>query len=205
MKRSLKTLAAGLLLGFLLGMGVKLLLPGAYPYFISLLEQKTSVGAAVVGSYSAAILLNNSLASFLCSYGGYLTTRAFMLLRTPSSPWPRKLSILDGRVSSLRGEALKYYLSLHALPFFILGFTGFLLGSVFVFYLSNPMEYFLGLLPHGLFELPAILLAGSIGYTIAEAVFHQDFEAELKHRAKKEMPRFLLVLGLIAVGAYLEA
>jgi hypothetical protein len=176
-----------------------------YLYFLSLLERKISAQTAAIGSYSMAILLNNFLASFLCSYGGYFTTRAFLLLKTPSSPFLKKLSLLDKRVHALRGEELKYYLSLYTLPFFVLCFNGFVLGFIFALYYSAPGEYLSGIMPHGLFEFAAILLAGSIGYTIAEAVFHSDFEAELRLRAASEIPRFLAVLGLIAVGAYLEA
>lgn len=205
--RSLRTFSLGLLFGFLLGLGVKFLLPGLYDYFLFLLEKKTRVQSSAVGSYSMAILLNNAFASFLCAYGGYFITRLFLLFNSSSSPFLRKLSLLDKRIAFLHEAALKYYLSLHSLPFFILFFNGFVLGTLFVLYSSRPMEYFHGLLPHGLFEIPAILLAGSIGYSVGEAVFSKsmDLKNALTIRVKKQMPKFLIVLGLIIIAAFLEA
>jgi uncharacterized membrane protein SpoIIM required for sporulation len=206
--RSLRTFSFGLILGLLLGSAIKFLLPSFYYYFLLLLERKTQVQTAAIGSYPMAILLNNSLASFLCAYGGYFTAKVFLLINSRNtSSFLKKLSVMDKRIAGLHEAELKYYLPLHALPIFILSFTGFVLGSLSVLYSSNPREYFLGLIPHGLFEIPAILLAGSIGYTIAEAVFAKsvDFEAELTLRAKGQKNRFLIVLGLIIIAAFLEA
>lgn len=206
--RSLRTFTLGLISGLLLGLVVKFFLPEVYHYLLSLLERKTQAQAIAVGSYSLAILLNNSLASFLCAYGGYFTTRVFLLINSQrSSLFLKKLSFLDRRILTLRSTELRYYLSLYALPVFILFFNGSVLGSLFALYATNPKGYFLGLLPHGFFEIPAILLAGSIGYTIAEAIFAKsaDFEAELTRRAMSQVYKYLIVLGLLIAGALLEA
>ncbi len=204
--RSAKTFASGYILGVLLGLGVKILLPGLYLYLLYLLEQKVVVQSAIAGGYSIGILLNNLLASLLCSYGGYLTTQVFLRLRSPGSAAIRRLSFLEKRVRNLRGENLNFFLSLYTLPFFILGFNGLVLGFLLILYASRPLEYLSGLFPHGLFELPAIILAGSIGYSIGEAVFthRSGLEKEINIRARKHMPRYFLVLFLLVIGAYLE-
>lgn len=207
MNRSLKTFFSGLFLGLLLGFAVKILLPGVYFYFLLLLEKKTQVQTSAVGSYSLAILLNNLLASFLCAYGGYFMTKAFLLIDSRSSTLVARLGFLDKRIARLSRERLKYYLSLHALPAFVLFFNGLVLGFLFVLYYDRPSDYFKGLMPHGFFEIPAILLAGSIGYRIADAVFSEseDFKEELEKRGKREITRFLLVIALLIFAAFLEA
>jgi uncharacterized membrane protein SpoIIM required for sporulation len=204
--RSAKTFAFGYILGVFLGVAVKTLLPGLYLYLLYLLEKKVTTQSAIAGGYSMGVFLNNLLASLMCSYGGYFTTRIFLKLKTPGSPGVRKLSFLEGRVKSLQNEELKYFLSLHTLPVFILGFNGLVLGFLLILYASQLPEYLGGILPHGFFELPAIILAGSIGYFIAEAIFAspEDFKKELNVRALKEVPRYAMVLLLLAAGAYLE-
>jgi uncharacterized membrane protein SpoIIM required for sporulation len=204
--RSAKTFAYGYALGVLLGLGVKILLPGLYLYLLALLGKKVATQAAIAGGYSLGILLNNLLASLLCSYGGYFTTLVFLRSSSPGSAAVRRLYFLERRVKKLREADLKYFLSLYALPFFILGFNGLVLGFLLILYASRPVEYLSGLLPHGIVELPAIILAGSIGYSIAESVFTSkgDLEKEINLKARENMPVYLLVLFLLIVGAYLE-
>ncbi|MDP6613245.1 MAG: stage II sporulation protein M, partial [Candidatus Hydrothermarchaeota archaeon] len=76
--------------------------------------------------------------------------------------------------------------------------NSFVLDSIFTRYICNPWEYFLGLLSHGFLEILAILLAGSIGYTIANAVFSksENLETKLARHAKNQENRLLIVFGL---------
>ncbi|SFH92411.1 stage II sporulation protein M [Tindallia magadiensis] len=68
--------------------------------------------------------------------------------------------------------------------------------------------YVVGILPHGIFELPAILLSGAIGLKISKEIISPPQNESRKRRLKKNYQAALwslpLVITLLAIAAVLE-
>ncbi|MFH1773341.1 MAG: stage II sporulation protein M [Methanobacteriota archaeon] len=201
------------LIGFVSGAAASaifvLLFPSIYYAFLALLGRKIEAQAGAVGSLSLAIILNNLIASFLCSYGGFIATKAFLILKSGPSTFLIKLSFFDKRVEAISPEKLKYYLSLYIFPAFILFLNGFVLGAFFIFYIQNLEKYYGGLFLHGYFELSAIILSGSIGLEIADRAISsvedlEKFRRELNVLARGKILKYFLVVALLIVGGILE-
>ncbi|NOZ59277.1 MAG: stage II sporulation protein M [Euryarchaeota archaeon] len=206
--KSLALFACGYALGLVLFALLSAALPQLRQMLLELLVSKAEAQEAIVGSAGYAILLNNLLASLLASYGGVLTTLAFARLDAAPDPRLGALRRLDGRLRNAGEEALKFYLSLFLIPAGVLLLNGAVLGFLLGFYLSSPGEYLARLLPHAIFELPAILLSAGIGIKIGDALLPElgtRLQAELLRQARRTLPLYLLVVLLLCVGAYLEA
>lgn len=208
-RKSIKIFLIGFVSGVIASSILVLLFPSIYYAFLKLLAKKIQAQSSIVGSLPLAVILNNFIASFLCSYGGFVFTRIFLLLKSSPSAFLRKLAIFDERVSTISPEKLKHYLSLYIFPVFILFLNGFVLGAFFVFYIQNLEKYFVALLPHGYFELPAIILSGSIGLEIADrAISHpgdlEEFGRELNALARNKLLKYLAVIALLGIGGILE-
>lgn len=54
--------------------------------------------------------------------------------------------------------------------------------------------------------MPAIILAGAIGYSIGNVMFTQsgELKKELSKKARAEIPRYPVVISLLLIGAVLE-
>jgi uncharacterized membrane protein SpoIIM required for sporulation len=194
--------------GFVIYTLLSAALPQLRQLLLELLVSKARAQEALVGSAGYAIILNNLLASLLASYGGVLTTLAFLKLKTPPDPRLRFLKRLDGRLHSAGEEALKFYLSLFLIPAGVLLLNGAVLGFLLGFFLSSPEEYLARLLPHAIFELPAILLSAGIGIRIGDAVLpklNPRLGSELLREVRSSLPLYLLVVLLLCLAAYLEA
>ncbi|MDI6654907.1 MAG: stage II sporulation protein M, partial [Candidatus Hydrothermarchaeota archaeon] len=92
---------------------------------------------------------------------------------------------------------------------FILFLNGFVLGAFFIFYIQNLEKYYGGLFLHGYFELPAIILSGSIGLEIAGKAISsvgdlEKFRRELNVLAGGKILKYFLVVALLIVGGILE-
>ncbi len=209
-KKSLKIFFAGFVSGALIGLILLLLFPGIYYAFLELLGRKIEAQASVTKSMSLAIIFNNLAASFLCSYGGFVFTWIFLIFGNGVPKLLRKLEFLDSTVASIPDERLRYYLPLYIFPTFILLLNGFVLGAFFIFYLQNLEKYYGGLFPHAYFELPAIILSGSIGLEIADKAISnvedlEKFKRELNALAKGRILKYCLVVVLLVIGGVVES
>lgn len=209
-KKSLKIFLTGFVAGALASLILVLLFPGIYYAFLKLLGKKIETQASIARSLPLAIILNNLAASFLCSYGGFIFARIFLIFSGGPPKILRKLAFLDSTVASIPDERLRYYLPLHIFPTFILVLNGFVLGAFFIFYLQNLEKYYGGLFPHAYFELPAIILSGSIGLEIAGRASSssgnlEEFKRELNALAKSRILRYCLVVALLVVGGVVES
>ncbi|MEE8168811.1 MAG: stage II sporulation protein M [Candidatus Hydrothermarchaeales archaeon] len=208
-KKSFKIYLFGFTIGVIICFILLLSFPALYYAFLALLIKKAEVQKEVLGGNPAlSISLNNVFAAFMCAYGGYLTSRVFLHFDSSAhSTVARILRLLDAKIARLPIERVKHYLALYTFPIFILFFNGFVLGAFFILYSENLEAYFANLLPHAFFEIPGILLAGSIGLSIAErAVFSEgEFRKKLDTEARKELLYYALVVGLLIIGALLEA
>lgn len=99
--------------------------------------------------------------------------------------------------------------TLGVLTLFILATNGIVIGVVWQMMQNEGgiIGFLVGILPHGIFEIPALLIAGSLGLLLAEELYH-----ELKGRgdaaalAKTLTRTFLLiVIPLLAVAAVIES
>ena len=68
--------------------------------------------------------------------------------------------------------------------------------------------YVVGILPHGIFEIPAILLSGAIGLKISKELLSPPRGATRKHRLKKNYQAALwslpVIILLLAIAAVVE-
>ncbi|NOZ76958.1 MAG: stage II sporulation protein M [Euryarchaeota archaeon] len=189
-----------------------LVYPPLYHWFLELLRRKVEAQSSVIEDPALMIGSNNLFASFMLAYGGYITARIFLWLDTGEGHrLLRRLERVDPLVRDIRDEDIKYYLALFAIPVFILFFNGFILGSFLVLYIGELEMYFSHLFPHGYFEFPAILLAGSIGLEIAyqgRAALSASggrFKRAISGAAASQLWRFLAAVVMIVIGANLEA
>lgn len=210
-EKSLRIYIFGFTIGVIICFILVLTYPSLYYAFLALLLKKEDVqeevAEALGGNLAISIGLNNILASLLCAYGGYLATMTFLRFKTSTSQtMVRILRYLDEKIASLPRDRVKYYLALYVFPTFILFVNGFVLGAFFILYNENLESYFSNLMPHGFFEIPAILLSGSIGLSIAEdSVFSEgDLREKLNNKAQKQLLNYALVVELLVISALLE-
>jgi|GEM_PF-1525689 len=209
-KKSIKIFLIGFISGATASSISVLLFPDIYYAFLKLLGKKIEAQASIAKSLPLAIILNNLVASFLCSYGGFVFTKIFLTLGSESPKFLRKLAFFDSTVASIPDEKLRYYLPLHIFPIFILLLNGFILGAFFIFYIQNLEKYSGALLPHSYFELPAIILSGAIGLEIAgRAISHpgdlEEFRRELNALAKNRILKYFIVVVLLVIGGVVES
>lgn len=97
-------------------------------------------------------------------------------------------------------------IGLGILPLIILVFNGYLLGFVVR---EAAVREGIGVLwqlaPHGIFELPAILLSIGIGLKIGVDLFKKDVKEKLKHNFKEGLRFFVFVIfPLLLVAGIIE-
>lgn len=204
-KKSFKIFLTGFVCGTTISFILLSVFPGLLDLFLKLLVKKIEVQREIfpVKSLFVVISINNILAATICAYGGYIFTRLFMLFESPSSSFLKKLSLLDRRINELQNEQLKYYLYLNIFPVFVLLLNGFILGMLLVvLYSGNPLGYVRGLLPHGALELPAIILAGSVGLSIAESIHSKK---QLGRIARERLKVYGFAVLLILAAGFLES
>ncbi|MBD3420654.1 MAG: stage II sporulation protein M [Chitinivibrionales bacterium] len=85
--------------------------------------------------------------------------------------------------------------------FLLLFYNGVILGAVAYDYLAAGQGVFLAgwLLPHGMVEIPAILLAGQAGFVLAGALVGWGNELGLKARFRKAGPDIVTLIGGLSI------
>ncbi|MFQ5816068.1 MAG: stage II sporulation protein M [Candidatus Hydrothermarchaeaceae archaeon] len=208
MERSIKIYLFGFIVGLVVCFILLLSYPSLYYAFLAILMKKTEMQTdALGGSQTLSIGLNNVVASLLAAYGGYILSKIFFLLNNNSHyAMPGLLGMLDAKSRAVPRERLKYYLALYTFPTFALFINGFVLGAFLMLYAENLEAYLANLLPHGFLEVPGILLSGGIGLTIADgSVFGDgDLKENLEEIARRQVPRYLIVMELLIISAFLE-
>jgi len=83
----------------------------------------------------------------------------------------------------------------------MLFYNGVVLGAVVVDYLLAGKSAFLAgwLLPHGVIEIPAILIAGEGGFLLAAALMGKDSGHPLRERMRLAMPDLVTLIGGVAL------
>jgi stage II sporulation protein M len=93
------------------------------------------------------------------------------------------------------------------LPLLFVAVNGLLIGYVGTaigFLTAGPLWVFLMLLPHGIFEIPAFILAGATGARLARVAEGRGFSGRAQALGLS-WPALLIVAGLLAVAATIEA
>lgn len=95
------------------------------------------------------------------------------------------------------------------LTLFIMGLNGIVIGAVTEIVSQGHSAIFIAaaLLPHGIFEIPAFIIAGALGFLLAQSLIAEWYgAADTAADAGRFARLFLLyVLPLIAVAALVEA
>jgi len=170
-------------------------LPQVYLALINLLirkiEAQVALGRAFHLNISAVLILNNVSASFIMAYGGVILSRI-------------RMRVSGGTISS-------HYLLLRAFPLLILFLNGFVLGAFLVLYLSyfheKALKFLGGLLPHGTFEIPGIILSGAIGLKIAELGNLKgvgELKNQINGQVKGTLRTYAVAVFLLVIGGIIE-
>lgn len=91
-------------------------------------------------------------------------------------------------------------------PFMIIAFNGFIVG-LFISY-GNYVETAILILPHGIIEIPAIVISGALGLDIGIAALKKYIlkkEIHLKEVFVKNISRFKWVVVMLIVAALVES
>ena len=178
LKKSLGIYTAGLVFGVLSSAVLIAVYPALYFAFLEFLRQKIESQSRLVENLSLMIILNNLLAAGIASFGGVGVSKI--------------VNLFDRGIA--RRKAL-----LSAIPTGVLFVNGEVLGLLAVLYRENISLYLYGIFPHGFFEIPAIILSGSIGLEISE-----ESQDSLIAAARTKIRRFTAVVLLLIVGGVLE-
>lgn len=184
-KRSASIYVGGYVFGVLSSAALIFVYPSLYYAFLELLRQKIMAQSRLIENVVFMIIVNNLLAASISSFGGTAVSKI--------------VSLLD--VEGAKRKALFYFL-----PVGILFVNGEVLGLFAVLYVENLSRYLLGVFPHGFFEIPAIILSGTIGLEISEeSQMSEDlFHGGLNRIVKEKLWKFALVVLLIIVGGVIE-
>lgn len=91
-------------------------------------------------------------------------------------------------------------------PLFNTVVNGVLIGYVFsrVYEISGVLEFW-KILPHGIFELPAIFIAIGLGFRLGGLIFSRNLKRDFRERLKSSLYVFLfIILPLLVVAAIIE-
>ena len=92
-------------------------------------------------------------------------------------------------------------------PFIMTLFNGIIIGYVIELAAetASPLEILKAFIPHGIFELPAVLISLGLGLKFSGFIFAKDKAKELKNRFFNSMNVFLfIILPLLIVAAVIE-
>ncbi len=108
-------------------------------------------------------------------------------------------------ISSLYG--MVFGIVLGVLPVFTSLFNGLVLGYVFRrVWDSSGIREFWRILPHGIFELPAVFISLALGLKLGMFIFAKNKKEEFRQRLLKSLIIFIaIVIPLLAIAAVIES
>ncbi|KYC52238.1 MAG: hypothetical protein AMQ22_00915 [Candidatus Methanofastidiosum methylothiophilum] len=96
-------------------------------------------------------------------------------------------------------------------PFMSLWGNGTVLGLIYGKFIAeggNPIVFLMGILPHGVIEIPAILIAASQGFRIGKEIISPPFgksrSESLRVNIRMGLKLFALIIPLLLVAAFIE-
>ena len=110
---------------------------------------------------------------------------------------------------------------LGVIPAVMLGGNGFIYGSFVGYFIhggvlnnygvSNPLHFIIYTLPHGIFEIPALIISGTAGFRLASAVLNylwnigKDTPIDNYWELKDSLALFVIGIVLTFIAAIIEA
>lgn len=185
LKRSAAIYTGGFLFGLLSSALIIAVYPSLYYAFLEFLRRKFETQSTMIENFTLMIIVNNLLAASIASFGGVGVSKL---------------------VNIINSEAAKNRAVLYFLPVGILFVNGEVLGLLAALFIEHIPRFLSGIFPHGFFEIPAIIISGSIGLEISDEARRgvEGFQSELSRLAKNKAWRFAVVVVLIIVGGILE-
>jgi uncharacterized membrane protein SpoIIM required for sporulation len=185
LRRSASIYGAGFLFGIISSAIIILVYPALYQAFLDFLRRKVEVQGALIQNFTLMLIANNLLAAGMASFGGTAVSKV--------------VNFFDPETA--RNKAILY-----ALPVGILFVNGEVLGLLAVLFIENISRFLSGIFPHGFFEIPAIILSGSIGLELSEESqgYTNDFQSNLNRLVRGRLKKFGIVVLLIIIGGALE-
>jgi uncharacterized membrane protein SpoIIM required for sporulation len=177
---------------------------------------------------ACAICLSGTIFGFLASYFDPQVGRAFLLPQDFPMIHPSKEGEADLQPTQTTGELAEFSARLFrnnasvTLAAFALGITwgigtllvmwsnGVIIGALGAVFVEAGQftSFCTGILPHGVLELPSMLLGGAAGFMLAEAMFRARPWSrlhELTRIAKEALSLAAGALPLLAAAAFIEA
>jgi len=180
-KKSASIYFGGLVFGLAFSILASIIYPSLLTSILAFLVQKVETQTTVMPNITMMIIVNNLVASGFGAFGGVVLSNLASIFSLRASRNFSLLISIPGGVLFVNG--------------FVLGFLGFL-------YITDIMGFLKGILPHGFFEIPALIIAGSIGLKFAESKSFQ--ESPSKYHIKEMIKDFLPVVILVVVAGILE-
>ena len=108
--------------------------------------------------------------------------------------------------NNLRTSFFGFLLGITFLPVFAIMINGFFIGTTLRLAVEKYSPLIIWrLLPHGIFELPAIILSFSYGLKIGMAWFHKDKIKNFKNNYREAFAVFIfIILPLIIIAGIIE-
>ncbi|MEE8358352.1 MAG: stage II sporulation protein M [Candidatus Hydrothermarchaeales archaeon] len=188
-KKSAKTYFKGFAAGVIVSIVLLRTYPSIYHIFTGALTKKLEIQRQIIPSLPLMLIVNNTIAALICAFGGYGFTKVYL-----------KRGIEKERL---------YSFTLNIFPVIVLFSSGFVVGAFLPPFINDLTSYFALLLPHGIFELPATILSGSIGFDIADTAHQisrsiEIFAEKIEYKIKSKKNEYVTILILIALGGILE-
>jgi uncharacterized membrane protein SpoIIM required for sporulation len=185
LKKSASIYLGGFVFGFFASAVLLVVYPTLYYASLEFLRQKVVSQSKVIENLTLMIIVNNLIAAAIASFGGAGVSKI--------------VNLIDHKFA--KNKAILYFL-----PVGILFVNGEVLGLLAVLFVDNIRGYLYGIFPHGFFEIPAIILSGSIGLEISEECqkANETFQEHLTMLVRSKLSKFTLVILLIILGGFLE-
>lgn len=142
------------------------------------------------------VLFPDILRTMLAQITDYLQE----IITTTQNPFQLMWKII---INNLRASALAMILGVTIIyPLFFMALNGYVLGAV----VRNGIEVagigILGkIIPHGIFELPALVIAAALGVYVGSWMSHQPFLQRVRHAAKTYL---ITVVPLLILAGIIE-
>jgi uncharacterized membrane protein SpoIIM required for sporulation len=173
---------------------------------------------------ATAILTAGAVFGFAASYWDAEVARSFLLPADMPMIQPGEDDaplLTTGQLSEFSSYLFTHNLSLSLAAFalgmtlgvgtaFLMWYNGIVLGALAAVFLEagQSKAFVTGVLPHGVLEIPAILIAGGAGFLLAQGIIRARPWPRLDELARNGKESLLLVSGcfpLLALAALLEA
>ncbi len=134
--------------------------------------------------------------------------KKMFLFEEETTQWELFLFILENNITKLF-IILPLGIFAGLIPFFSVSFNGFILGAFaeIVSQEASWLFFILGITPHGIIEIPVLILSSAIGIRIGKVAFYRIFSKKesFQEEFAKALKFFILVLiPLLFIAAFIE-